>query len=238
MYCRSVFALLSLFAAVVTSQDTPGCINARTALRANQNCFNEVSVVLNVLDFDSNITLGDSGLDLKVFCAADCRNLVNLQTIACRDDGDGDDSFGGLGPAEALLGLTRVICSTDTENNVNCIDVIDSPRIETLNNAFVESGVCPDEIPDGQTCSSACQRALQNFVIDGGCCINLLFDAASTDPDSTFNGVSLSQCPVDLSQGRSTCTEIGVGGGAPGLNAFGGVLLFAVIIAVTVPGYI
>ena len=275
MYCRSVVVLLSLFAAVVTSQDNQACTDAQNALLANQPCFNALSGVRNAIDVNSNITLGDGGVDLNVYCAADCRNLVNQQAMACDV---GDDSIG----AAAFLGLTQFICTTDTDNNVNCLDFIDSPQFEALNNDFTESGVCPDEIPAGQMCSSACQTALQNFVIDSGCCINMLLGALRLDPDAMINGLLLSQCPVDISQDHGTCIEIGAGetgagetgageteagetgagetgagetgagetgagetgagetgtgGGATGLKAFGGVLLFAVITAVTVPGY-
>ena len=40
-----------------------------------------------------------------------------------------------------------------------------------------ESGVCADEIPDGEMCSQACREAFQNFIVEGGCCITETFQS-------------------------------------------------------------
>ena len=217
MHCQSVFVLLSLFVAVVSSQNVQACIDAQNALNANQSCFNAFSGVVNGLT--GNTTLGVS-VDLNVYCAADCRDLVNRMATACDD---GDDPVGAAG----FMSLTRLVCTIDADNT-SCFDFLNSPEFEALGNAVETSGVCPDEIPPGQTCPSACQAAFQNFVIDGGCCVNLLFDIATGFDDEELESL-LAQCPIDLSLG-GTCTEIG--GGATGLKAFGSVLLFAVIFVV------
>ena len=216
MYCRSVLLLLSLFAAVVTSQNTQACTDAQNALAANQPCFNASSAVLNFLGV--NTSIGDE-VDLNVYCAADCRNLANRAIIACAD-GDNVDAV------SAFASLTRLICATDADN-VNCFDFLGSPQFQALTDAADMFRACPDEIPPGQMCPSACQTAVQNFVIDGGCCTVLLFDIGSEIAGDELN--ILGQCPIDLSRG-GTCTEIG--GGATGLKAIGNILLFAIIIAV------
>ena len=219
MYCRSVLVLLSLLAATVTSQDTPACNDARNALRANWPCYNAFSGVVNAAD--QNTSVG-AAVDLNVYCAADCRNLVNRALVNCDDDDDPDGAAG-------FGSLTRFICTTYA-NNVSCYDFINSPQREALIDAFETSGVCPD-VPAGQMCSSACQTAFQNLLTDGGCCIIALLDIASQAPggDEFDEYELLAQCPVDLS-GGDTCTEIG--GGATGLKAFGSILLFAIIVAV------
>ena len=161
-----------------------------------------------VSSLDRNITSADASMvDTNVYCTADCRNFVNRAVIACGNAIEPDVTA-------AFLALSPFICTNDVENNVTCFNFINSPQFAAVNDAFTESGVCPDEIPAGQTCSSACQRALQNFAIDGGCCIDVLFGIATREHNVTIYGLSLSQCPVDLSQGTGgTCTEIGVGAG-------------------------
>ena len=94
-------------------------------------------------------------VDLNVYCAADCRNLVNRATIAC-DDGDDPDG------AAAFTSLTGLLCTTDADN-VNCFDFLSSPQFEALTDAADMSGACPDEIPPGQMCSPACQTAVSKF---------------------------------------------------------------------------
>ena len=208
MYYSSVLLLLSLFVAVVTSQ-TAECIAAQSALIANAACYSAFNDIGNAISADRNVSM----LDLNVYCVPDCRNLVN-RLITC--DGDPDSATG--------VRFNEYLCNVDS-NGVSCYDFIRSPRFETLGNSV--DAMCPD-IPAGQTCSSTCQTAFQNFVVDGGCCIQELFEFASQDADDDLNDL-LARCPVDLSRG-GTCTEIG---GANGLKAFGSVLFIAVIIALT-----
>ena len=209
MYYSSVLLLLSLFVAAVTSQ-TAECNAAQAALVANTDCYNVYTDIAFAINNDRTVSM----LDLNVYCVPDCRNLVN-RLITC----DGDPE------SEAGVRFNEYLCNVDSDG-VSCYDFIRSPRFDTLANSV--DAVCPN-IPAGQTCSSTCQTAFQNFVVDGGCCIQELFEFASQDADDELNNL-LAQCPVDLSRG-GTCTEIG--GGATGLKAVGSVLFLAVIIAVT-----
>ena len=209
MYCRSVFVLLSLFAAVVTSLNTPACNDATTALIANQPCFNAATALRTA--FSLNTT---SGVDLNVYCVQSCRSLIN-RVAACGGEPRG-------------MALNQFICTADSDG-MNCYDFIFSARFAALQNDL--RMVCSDVATGGQTCSSACQTAFQNFVIDGECCVVELLEFGSQIADMSFEESMRAQCPVDLSRG-GTCTEIG--GGATGLKAFGTALMFAIIIAVTV----
>ena len=152
MYYSSVLLLLSLFVAVVTSQ-TAECIAAQNALANNTVCLSVYSDVANAITADRNVSM----LDLNVYCVPDCRNLVN-RLITC--DGDPDSAAG--------VSFNEYLCNIDS-NGVSCYDFIRSSRFEALANSV--DAVCPD-IPAGQTCSSTCQTAFQNFVIDGGCCMH------------------------------------------------------------------
>lgn len=210
MYCRSVFVLLTLFAAVVISQDTQACIDATAALAANQPCFSAFTTLGTAVSQNTSI----SGVNLNMYCAQSCRGLVN-RILTC--DGDPDSA--------AFVSLNEFICSVGSDG-VSCYDFFLSARFRALQNEL--DTTCPDNIPDGQMCDSACQTAFQNFVIDGGCCIAELFEFVNQFAGEELEQLQ-AQCPVDLSRG-GTCTEIG--GGATGLKAFVSVLLFAIIIAV------
>ena len=204
MYCRGI--LLSLLVAVVTSQD---CANIEATIAANPTCALAFANVLTAIANNGSI----SSADLNVYCLSTCRNLVN-QAALCSGDSD----------AETFPAFNRFICSTD--RGESCYNFFVS-EFDALQDAFEASGVCPDDIPDGQMCSSACQTAFQNFIAQNGCCIAELFELVTQDVNEEINDL-LAQCPVDLSRG-GTCVEIG--GGATGLKALGSVLFFAVIIA-------
>ena len=219
MYCRIVFVLLSLFVAVaISQQNTQACIDAQSAVRANQPCFNAVFGLMDALNQNTSIS---AGVDLNVYCSAGCRNLVNRVSIAC-NDGDPD------GTSVSSVSFTQLVCVTDADR-MSCADLIFSPRFAMIRGEFDSeaSGVCPFEMPTGQVCPSACQTAIQNFAINGGCCVPHIFAFVG---DESSNEV-IAQCDVDYSRG-GTCTEL-IGGGATGLKAFGSLLLFAIIIAVT-----
>ena len=212
MYCRSVLLLLSFFVVVVTSQNTSqACTDAITAVAANQPCS---IAFLNIRNALSRTTIRTA--DLNAYCVADCRNLVN-RVFTCDNDPDG----------AAAVSLNQFICSIDSDG-MSCYDFLFSARFATLNNGLY--AMCPDDIPDGEMCSSACQTAFQNFVIDGGCCVAELLEFARQLASDELDEL-LAQCPVDLTRG-GTCTEIG--GGTTGLKVFGNVLLFAVIFAAAV----
>ena len=221
MYCRSVFVLLSLFVAAVTSQDTPACTDAENALEANQNCSRALIALEEAVSLNRSIS---AGVDLDAYCAADCRNLVNRQITACDDEEDDG--------AAAFLSLTPVVCATDPDG-MSCADYLylQRSRFEEVYNNFTSetSGVCPFGMPE-QGCSSACQTAIQNSVTNGGCCVQYLLQFGSDQSSKEL----LARCDIDYSRG-GTCVEIGseIGGGTTGLKAFGSSLLFAVIIAVT-----
>ena len=212
MYCRSVLLLLSFFVAVVTSQNTSqACTDAVTAVVVNHPCSIAFLNIRNALS-QSGTTIRMA--DLNAFCVADCRNLVN-RVFTCDNDPGG----------AAAVSLNQFICSIDSDG-MRCYDFLFSARFATLHNGL--DAMCPDDIPDGQMCSSACQTAFQNFAIDGGCCVAELLEFGRQLADDKLNKL-LAQCPVDLTRG-GTCTEIG--GGATGLNkAFESILLFAVIFA-------
>ena len=216
MYCRSVFVLLmSLFAAVVTSQNTPACNDAATALSANQPCFNAATALVNALSLNTSVT---SGVDLNVYCVQSCISLVNPVLSACRSDDPG-----------VIAALNQFICTADSDG-MSCYDFLFSARFAALQNDLERT--CSDDAPGEQTCSSACQTTFQNSIIDGGCCVAELLEYSSQIRIADMREESvLARCRVDLSRG-GTCTEIG--GGATGLKAFGTVLMFAIIIAVTV----
>ena len=246
MYCRSVFVLLSFFAAVVTSQNTPACNDATTALTGNQPCFNAFTAFANAISLNASIT---SGVDLNVYCAQSCIRLVNRALSACRS-GDPDRN----------IAVNQFICTADSDG-MSCYDFIFSARFAALQNDLERT--CSDDAPVGQMCSSSCQTTFQNSIIDGGCCYVELLELGSQIADMSLEESVLARCPVDLSRG-GTCTEIGseatgeigseatgeigsgdngeigdgatveIGGGATGLKAFGTVLMFAIIIAVTV----
>ena len=76
-----VLLLLTLFAAVVTSQLSQGCIDARTALLGDQVClaaFNDVERVL-IRGADINETLNN-------FCSSNCRALNSRLATACANE--------------------------------------------------------------------------------------------------------------------------------------------------------
>ena len=212
MYCQSVFVLLSLFAVIVTSQDTPACRDAATALAANPPCLSAFSDIGTALSLNRSIS--GAGVNLNVYCVQSCRSLVN-RLLTCDNDPD----------SAAGVNLNQLICTTDSDG-MSCYDFFISGGFANLLNGL--ESACPDDIPDGQMCDSTCQTAFQNSIIDGGCCVAELFEFGSQFTDQSLEE-ELAQCPVDLSRG-GTCTEIG--GGATGLKAFATVLLFAVIIAV------
>ena len=209
MYYRSVLFLLSLFVAAVTSQTSQACIDAATALAANQPCVSAFSDIGDAIDRNTSISVED----LNVYCVPGCRNLVN-RVLTCSAD------------STTAISLNQFICSVDSDG-MSCYDFLFSARYATLNNDI--ETVCPDDIPDGQMCSSACQTAFQNYVINGGCCVAEIFEFAAQFADEELDEL-IAQCPIDLSRG-GTCTEIG---GATGLKAFASVLLFAVTFAVAV----
>ena len=219
MYCRIVFVLLSLFVAVAISQpNTQACIDAQSAVRANQPCFNAFSGLMNAVNQSTSIS---SGADLNVYCAAGCRNLVDRVNIACDDDGR--YLFGNS------MRFNQFVCVIFANGRQSCASLISLPQFQMIFHSEAYRD-CRFKMPTGQVCPSACQTAIQNFATIGGCCVPHYFEYSLLTSDVNFNTV-IAQCDVDYSR-RGTCIEIG--GGATGLKAFGSFLLFALIIAVTV----
>ena len=211
MYCGSFGLLLTIFVAVVTCQSE--CDEAGLALAANADCLGAFLIIAEAVGSNGTILIGSS--ELNSYCQPSCRDLAGA-VFTC-DETEPDDA--------SVDSINQLICSTD--NGISCFDRIRSPSFTDLTNTFEASGVC-DDIPDGQMCSSACQMALQELIVQGGCCLAATFDIAGQIDEGEELMQLMQQCPVDFSQ-AGTCVEIG-GGGAIN-KAFLSVLLFGVISA-------
>ena len=204
MYFISFGLLLTLFVAAVNCQS---CDSASRALSSNRDCLIAYNDVIDAISTNRYI----SQMELNMYCQPSCRNLVNA-VLTCDNDPDGEDN----------VRFNQFLCTTD--NGTSCYDFAASGRFNQLLAVAEASGACEDDIPDGQTCSSACQAEFQNLIIDGGCCFAEVLEFGAAQSDDTSLMEILEQCPADLSRG-GTCVEIG---GASGLKAFVSVLLLAV----------
>ena len=79
---RCVLLLLTLFAAVVTSQLSQACTDARTALLADQVCLAATNDAESVLTVGADI----SDETLNNFCSSNCRALNNRLGTACANE--------------------------------------------------------------------------------------------------------------------------------------------------------
>ena len=74
--------LLTLFAAVATSQISQGCSDALAAVLADQVCLNASNQVESVITRGMAI----SNEELNNFCSSNCRGLNNRLSTACAND--------------------------------------------------------------------------------------------------------------------------------------------------------
>ena len=208
--CYLSFGLL--FTLLATAVNCQSCRDsAMSAVAFDQNC----SIAFRDIGAAIEARRSISQAELNSYCQPSCRNLVK-QVLTCDNDTDGQAAAGAQ--------FNRFLCSTD--NGMSCYDLLASGRLARMSNAFVASGVCEENIPDGQVCSSTCQTAFQNFVTDGGCCVAEVLEFSTRFANLTE---LLEQCPIDLSE-AGTCVEIGAGG-ASGLKEFVSVMLLAVALA-------
>ena len=203
MYCVTFGLFLMLFAAAVTCQS---CDSAGRALRSNQNCVNAFRDIRDAVQANRTI----SQMELNMYCQPSCRNLVEA-VLTCDNDPDGEEN----------VRFNQFLCTAD--NGMSCYDFLASGRFNQL---LAATGACQEIILDGQVCSSTCQTAFQNVVIDGGCCVVEVLELGAQLSDSNLMEL-LENCPIDLSR-CGTCVEIG---GASGLKAFMSVFLLAVALA-------
>ena len=116
---RAAFLLLTLFVAVVASQDgdiPQACFEASLALAANQPCFNAVAEIGN--SFQAN-TAPINREGLNVYCTRDCRNLNNRVLTACSDDTEDNPMLD--------VDVTELVCTFD--GDVSCYEFLNSQFI-------------------------------------------------------------------------------------------------------------
>ena len=214
-YLSSGLLFILLVATAVNCQSCRD--SAMSAIGSDQDCLIAFNDIRNAIEGNRSI----NQTELNSYCQEpSCRNLVS-GVLDCSNNTDGN----------AGEQFNRFLCSTD--NGMSCYDLLASGRFARMSIGFLASGVCEEDIPDGQECSPTCQAAFQNFVIDGGCCVAQVFESSTQFAHSTLLEI-FQQCPgIDLSQG-GTCVEIGgrvETDGASGLKAFVSVLLLAVALA-------
>ena len=214
MYCR--FLLLSLFAAVVTSQngDDDECFDAARALAANGPCANAVRVIGDAADTNSSaINIGV----LNAYCTPSCRALNNAVLSAC---------------ANLSIDTTQLYCTVD--GDMSCYDVV-TTFTDTQGAALQAeiSSACSESPTDPtEMCTPGCTMAVQNFLDAGGCCFVETLDFVDQFvPDANIVGTILSACP-GVSRPQDTCEVItGGGGGEPGGSA--GLMTSGIMLIIT-----
>ena len=213
MYYQYVLLLLTIFAAVATSQTTQACRDAGNALGANERCVNASFAVRDLVADDIAITTQE----LNTYCSPDCRVLTNRVLFECSDP---DSSIRDVN-------INEFLCAHN--GNESCFEVIRSPRYTAATAVVRSSNACRHE--DGaQMCSPECVMQLQTLVNVGGCCVVELLEFASQLVDDDLMDI-ISICASSFPQ--VTPCEI-IGSGANVLKAYGiHHLLFPVIITVT-----
>ena len=226
MYFRFALLFLTLFAAVVTSQEnTQACTDAELALAVNQPCLSAFTNVSQSIETNTTISIEE----LTDYCSPECRTLTRQVLAACTESNS----------PLANLDINPFVCTID--GDVSCFDFIRSSQFTAVLDAFEASrNVVCDSISDGQTCSPECETKIQDFVNAGGCClVETLQFAGQIIADADFFDTVSSTCPfVNLPEG--SCGVIGEGNngdhnnggnnGGNGLVISGNVLLIAAII--------